>query len=88
MFSFIAIVPPHQTWYTDYYLADNTTYCYRVRGYNRVGASPYSDEFCATTLAADQTLKTISTNISDGTRIEQFFGGLDSRSFRYSDAGR
>jgi len=31
-----------------------------------VGASPYSDEFCATTLAADQTLKTISTNISDG----------------------
>jgi len=32
-----------------------------------VGASPYSDEFCATTLAADQTLKTISTNISDGT---------------------
>ena len=34
MFSFIAIVPPHQTWHTDYSLADNTTYCYRVRGYN------------------------------------------------------
>jgi len=68
MFSFIAIVPPHQTWYTDYYLADNTTYCYRVRAYNTADASPYSDEFCATTLAAaDQTLKTISTNISDGT---------------------
>jgi hypothetical protein len=31
------------------------------------GSAPYSDEFCATTLAADQTLKTISTNISDGT---------------------
>ena len=34
MFSFIAIVRPHQTWHTDYFLADNTTYCYRVRGYN------------------------------------------------------
>ena len=67
VFSFIAIVPPHQTWYTDYYLADNTTYCYRVRAYNTTDASPYSDEFCATTLAADQTVKTISTNISDGT---------------------
>src|SRR5262245_9063858 len=67
VFSFIAIVPPHQTWYTDYYLADNTTYCYRVRAYSRVGASSYSDEFCATTLAADQGLKTISTNISEGT---------------------
>jgi Fibronectin type III domain len=66
VFSFIAIVPPHETWYSDHNLAHNTTYCYRVRAYNNAGASPYSNEFCATTLAADQTLKTISTNISNG----------------------
>jgi Fibronectin type III domain/Bacterial Ig domain len=66
VFSFIAIVPPYETWYSDYNLVQNTTYCYRVRAYNRAGASPYSNEFCATTLAADQTLKTISTNISNG----------------------
>jgi hypothetical protein len=66
VFSFIAIVPSHQTWYSDYNLAYNTTYCYRVRAYNRTGDSPYSDEFCATTLASERTIKTIFTNISDG----------------------
>ena len=67
VFSFIAIVPPHETWYSDHNLAHNATYCYRVRAYNRAGDSPYSDEFCATTLAAGPSAKTISTNISDGT---------------------
>jgi hypothetical protein len=66
VFSFIAIVPSHETRYSDYNLANNTTYCYRVRAYNSAGASPYSDESCATTLAADQAAKTISTNISNG----------------------
>jgi hypothetical protein len=66
VFSFIAIVPGHQTWYSDYNLAYNTTYCYRVRAYNRAGDSPYSDEFCATTLVSGTTAKTISTNISTG----------------------
>jgi hypothetical protein len=66
VFSFIAIVSPHETWYTDENLAYNTTYCYRVRAYNRAGESGYSNEFCATTLASGSTIKTISTNISDG----------------------
>jgi hypothetical protein len=66
VFSFIAIVPGHQTWYSDYNLAYNTTYCYRVRSYNRAGDSPYSDEFCATTLVSGATTKTISTNIPTG----------------------
>jgi hypothetical protein len=65
VFSFIAIVPPHETWYNDFNLAYNTTYCYRIRAYNRAGDSPYSDEFCATTLASGPA-KTISTNIADG----------------------
>ena len=34
IFSFTAIVPAHPTRHTDYYLTDNTTYCYRVRGYS------------------------------------------------------
>lgn len=66
VFSFIAIVPPHETWYSDHNLAYNTTYCYRVRAYNRAGDSSYSNEFCATTLASGPSAKTISTNISDG----------------------
>jgi hypothetical protein len=65
-FLFIAIVPGHQTWYSDHNLAYNTTYCYRVRAYNRAGDSPYSHELCATTLASGPTIKTISTNISSG----------------------
>jgi hypothetical protein len=66
VFSFIALVPSHETWYTDDNLAHNTTYCYRVRAYNRAGESSYSNEFCATTLASGPTTKTISTNISNG----------------------
>jgi len=66
VFSLIAILAPHETWYSDHNLEYNTTYCYRVRAYNRAGDSPYSDEFCATTLAAGPSAKTISTNISDG----------------------
>jgi hypothetical protein len=65
-FSLIAILAPHETWYSDHNLAYNTTYCYRVRAYNSAGESPYSDEFCATTLASGQTVNSISTNISNG----------------------
>ena len=65
-YSLIAILAPHETWYSDHNLAYNTTYCYRVRVYNSAGDSPYSDEFCATTLASGQTVNTISTNISNG----------------------
>jgi hypothetical protein len=65
VFSLIAVVLPHETWYSDFNLAYNTTYCYRIRAYNRAGDSPYSDEFCATTLASGPA-KIISTNIADG----------------------
>jgi hypothetical protein len=65
-FSFIAVVPGHQTWYSDHNLAYNTTYCYRIRAYNKTGDSPYSHELCATTLALERTIKTVSTNISNG----------------------
>jgi hypothetical protein len=66
VFSFIALVASHETWYTDDNLAHNTTYCYRVRAYNRAGESSYSNEFCATTLASGPTDNTIATNISNG----------------------
>ena len=66
VFLSIAIVPPHETWYSDDDLADNTTYCYRIRAYNRDGESPYSDEFCATSSTSSSTVNTISTNITDG----------------------
>ena len=66
VFSLIAILAPHEPWYSDHNLAYNTTYCYRVRAYNSAGDSPYSDKFCATTLASGHTANTISTNISTG----------------------
>lgn len=66
VFSLIAILAPHETWYSDHNLAHNTTYCYRVRAYNRAGDSPYSNQFCETTLASDPMTNTISTTISNG----------------------
>jgi hypothetical protein len=66
VFLSIAIVPPHETWYTDDHLTDNTTYCYRIRAYNSDGDSPYSDELCATSSTSGSTINTISTNITDG----------------------
>jgi hypothetical protein len=66
VFLSIAIVPPHEAWYTDDDLTDNTIYCYRIRAYNKDGESPYSDEFCATSSTSDSTVNTISTNITDG----------------------
>src|SRR3990172_2670193 len=38
--------------YTDTNLQTNTTYCYRVRAYNLIGSSAYSNEGCATTSPA------------------------------------
>src|SRR5918996_6598545 len=38
--------------YTDANLSNGTTYCYRVRAFNAVGNSAYSNENCATTPAA------------------------------------
>src|SRR5262245_23679054 len=77
--AFLALttVDANQKSYTDANLSDDTTYCYRVRAFNKAGGSPYSNEACATTTASTPTpptqpplppptTNTISTNIADG----------------------
>ncbi len=44
----IAIVAPNVTSYTDINAEAGTKYCYRVRAFNSVGKSTYSQEICAT----------------------------------------
>jgi len=58
--------------YLDKDLAENRTYCYRVRAYNSAGSSPYTTERCATTSQAatpkapfNLMLKVISPNQID-----------------------
>ena len=53
--------------YTDTNLQTNTTYCYRVRAYNLIGSSAYSNEGCATTLTADTTAPVRSNGAPSGT---------------------
>ena len=55
--AFLALttIPANQSSYTDTNLSDGTTYCYRVRAFNSVGGSPYSNEACATTSASAPT---------------------------------
>jgi carboxypeptidase T len=48
-FAQITLMGPDVTAYTDSRLNARTTYCYRVRAYNTVGASAYSNIACATT---------------------------------------
>jgi len=48
-FTQIGIVASNVTSYTDTGLADATTFCYRVRAYNTVGDSGYTNTACATT---------------------------------------
>lgn len=54
-FAAIADVPPGVTAYVDTSVSAGTTYCYRAVAYDEVGASPYSDEACATTSGNDGT---------------------------------
>jgi List-Bact-rpt repeat protein len=42
---------PGSTTWTDFSVADNTTYCYRLRAYNDFGFSDYSNAACGTTTA-------------------------------------
>jgi hypothetical protein len=53
-FGEIAAVGASITSYVDFALANGMTYCYRVRAYNSVGDSNYSNEACATTLFANK----------------------------------
>src|SRR5262245_45729757 len=73
--AFLALttIPANQSSYTDTNLSNGTTYCYRVRAFNSVGGSPYSNEACATTSASaptpPPTVNTISTNIANGATL-------------------
>jgi Fibronectin type III domain/Bacterial Ig domain len=75
--AFLALttIPANQSSYTDTNLSNGTTYCYRVRAFNSVGGSPYSNEACATTSASaptplpPPTANTISTNIANGATL-------------------
>jgi Bacterial Ig domain len=78
-FSILATLDPDKTTYTDSNLPDSTTYCYRLRAFNSIGGSPYSNEACATTAgpaapptpapSPNPTVNTISTNIADGATL-------------------
>ncbi len=49
----IVVTPVNATTYLDSALSNSTQYCYRVRAYNAVGNSAYSNEACGTTAAPD-----------------------------------
>ena len=64
----IALVGVNVKSYTDVNLANATTYCYRVRAYNEMGSSSYSNEQCATTpVATGYTLTVTKVGAGGGT---------------------
>ncbi len=81
----LATVGPNVISYTDSGLQQATTYCYRVNAFNTAGASPYSNESCATTPQPSYTLSvttsgsgSISTSpagITCGTTCSATFSG-------------
>jgi hypothetical protein len=52
----LANVASNITTFTDVNLANSTSYCYRILAFNSSGNSPYSNESCATTPAANFVL--------------------------------
>jgi len=48
-FAVIATLAVNTTSHTDGNLPENTTFCYRVKAFNAVGESAYSNTACATT---------------------------------------
>jgi hypothetical protein len=54
-FSYLATLGPNSTFYNDGGLSSNTTYAYRVRAYNFIDDSGYSNTASATTLASGDT---------------------------------
>jgi hypothetical protein len=62
----IAALTANTTSHSDNGLAESTTYFYRVRAYNGVGNSGYSNTDSATTLASNTTPTTISAPMAPG----------------------
>jgi hypothetical protein len=73
VFFLLVTLSANERSYTDATLPSGTTYCYRVRAFNSIGGSPYSNEACATTSASPPTspptANTISTNIATGVTL-------------------
>lgn len=69
-FLVLATVLANQNSYTDTNLSNGTTYCYRVRAFNSIGGSPYSNQACTTTpvsaSVSEPSTNTISTNVDNG----------------------
>jgi Bacterial Ig domain/Divergent InlB B-repeat domain len=73
----IADVTPGLTSYIDASLDSGTTYCYRASAYNAAGASPYSNEACATTSSASSDLSvTVSKTGSGGGTVTSTPAGV------------
>lgn len=66
-FAQIALVAANVTSYPDPGLANDTTYCYRVRAYNSAGDSAYSNEPCGTTPPYSFTLSVTKNGTGQGT---------------------
>jgi hypothetical protein len=63
----IAVLPVNTTTYTDPNVAGSTTYCYRVRAYNDVGNSGYSNEACRTTSISPFSIAVSKVGTGTGT---------------------
>jgi len=63
-FAQIATVGPDNTAYSDIGLASGTTYCYRVRAFNKFRDSDYSNETCGSSAIADSNnLQTFALSV-------------------------
>jgi hypothetical protein len=49
-FTPVGDLPPGFTSYVDPAISDGMTYCYRVKAYDAIGESPYSDEACGASM--------------------------------------
>ncbi len=68
-YSEIVALPANSTSHIDANLAGSTTYCYRVRAFNAVGTSGYSNEECRTTASSTLALTVARSGTGTGTII-------------------
>lgn len=55
--------------YSDIELSPSTSYCYKVRAYNNVGYSGFSNESCAMTLAQPIEYSTVNFNLASKSQV-------------------